>query len=297
MDEELSRCPGNSVVVTGLGYEVPPAIQLWIESGISGLLPDGELLSHDADPLPFLRVRKTVKFMSKQDRLAMSAAAMAVKASGLPADELELQALIVMGVGPISFQKDEAMQVAVNSSVNGEFSMDRFCREAYGSVNPMLLFACLPNMPAYHISVNLRIRGGYGLTYPSCAENYMAFRNAVCELEEGRVSAVLYGGVADQQNFLVQNHHRKTGQGLPAPDCSCFLVLEKASHARARNAPVLARLQELRIQPGAGAVRGGYYFGPADLPLEVVRLCKSGEVGMTHRLQDNGNLFESVWIK
>lgn len=291
--------PGDSVVVTGVGCELPPALHPWLAGEPAAAVAPGAALSHDADPLPFLRVRKTAKFLSKQDRLALAAAAGAVRTAGLSAETLEERTLIAMSVGPIPFQRDEAMAVAHSSSENGEFSMPRFCRDAYEQINPMLLFACLPNMPAYHISANLQIRGGYCLTYPSCAESYHALRNAVCSLSEGAADAVLFGGVADQQNFLVENHHRKTGQALPAPDCACFLVLENASAAAARGAVPLARLADL--QSGQAAPRGmeprSVFLGPADLPIFVARFTRTPAARQTHAWVENGQQSESLWEK
>lgn len=281
MDQNLSERSGNSVAVTGFAYEVPAAS-----------------LSHDADPGPFLRVRKTVKFMSKQDRLAMVAAASAVRSAGLTPGLLATETTISMCVGPIPFQKDEALQVAEHSGDCNGFSMERFCGNAYEEVNPMLLFACLPNMPAYHISANLGIRGGYYLSYPSCAECYGALRNAVDTLAAGTARAVLFGGVADQDNFLVRNHHIKTGQSLPAPDGACFLVLETLGHARARNAQVLAILNGMRISEYTGAgTKSDFHFGAVELPLAVAKFAEGQTTAFTHRFQTNGRQFESEWVR
>lgn len=299
MDTHLSECSGDMVVVTGLGYEIPMALRTWFAGG---LLADGQesaSLAHDADPVPFLRVRKTAKFMSKQDRLALSAAARAVSTSGLNADELETKTLVAMAVGAIPFQEGEARDVAEHSCVDKRFSEERFCQEAYEAFNPMLLFACLPNMPAYHISANLQMRGGYYLTYPSCAESYLALRNAMDALSEGRAQAALFGGVADQQNFLVRNHHRKGGQTLPAPDCACFLVLETLNHAQARKAPILARLSDFEIgnEQGSASPERTCYLGPVELPLEVARLIEGTSDRVRHRLDENELIYESGWSR
>ena len=64
MDAYLSEHARDPVVVTGAGCECPV---------------DGAL-SHDVDPVPYLRVRKTAKYLSKQDRLALGAASRAVRA-------------------------------------------------------------------------------------------------------------------------------------------------------------------------------------------------------------------------
>lgn len=281
MDAHLPEPAGDPVVVTGAAFELPPA----------------GALAHDADPLPFLRVRKSAKFLSKQDRLALAAASRAAASAGLDAAALESGTLIAMGVGPIPFQEEEALAVAEHSAEGGAFSVSRFCREAYEEVNPMLLFACLPNMPAYHISANLGIRGGYYLTYPSCAETYLALQYAVDALREGRVVAALFGAVSDQQNFLVRNHHRKACQTLPAPDCACFLALETQAHAAARGVPVLARLERLGPPAARAATTtsDGFYYGPADLPLAVARLLGAPGRCLTHRAPDGDPLFESEW--
>lgn len=298
MDQELSGYSGDPIVVTGVGLEVPVAIRSWFEAG--GLLEaaGGAALSHDADPVPFLRVRKSAKFMSKQDRLALASAARAVQSARLTPELLDTQVAISMCVGVIPFKEDEAVQVAERSRRGNEFSMEAFSRDAYEVVNPMLVFACLPNMPAYHLSVNLGIRGGYYLTYPSCVESYMALQNAVDALSAGQARAVLFGAAADQQNFLALNHQRKTGQTLPAPDCACFLVLETESGARERKADILARMQGVRVRKVPGAKQPeSCCFGPVDLPLAVARFVEGMGQGGTHRVHDQGYLAESEWSR
>ncbi len=297
MDEKLPKHPRDSVVVTGVGLELPAALRPWLACDMPAACLDGDALAHDADPLPFLKSRKTMKFMSKQDRLAMCAAAQAVNGAALPAELLDMDTMIAMCVGPIPFAESDAMAVAAHAHANDEFSMQQFCGEAYERVNPLLLFACLPNMPAYHVSANLAIHGGYYLTYPSCVESYTALQSAVDALAEGKAKAVLYGGVADQQNFLVRNHHRKTGQLLPAPDVACFLVLETRSHALARGATILARLCASRVtNPCDGDLATTtYHFGPAELPLAVAQLISREAPTVTHRLPGASYCFESDW--
>ncbi len=299
MDTQLSEHPGNMVVVTGLGYEIPAALRTWFAEGVVTGEQASASLSHDADPVPLLRVRKTAKFMSKQDRLALCAAARAVSVSGLAANVLETETLIAMAVGPIPFQEGEALEVAEHSCVDNRFSEERFCKEAYEAFNPMLLFSCLPNMPTYHISANLNMKGGYYLTYPSCAESYLALQNAMDSLSEGRSQAVLFGAVADQQNFLVQNHHRKIHQSLPAPDCACFLVLETLRQAQARKATVLARLCDFNISSDQGNTSAdrSLYLGPVELPLDVARMIEGKSDRLIHRLNENNNSFESEWTR
>jgi hypothetical protein len=118
------------VVVTGLGYEIPPALRTWFAEGVLAGEQESASYSHDVDPVPFLRIRKTAKFMSKQDRLALAAATQSVRASGLAPDVLETKTLVAMAVGPIPFQESEAMEVAEHSCVDNRFSEERFCQEA-----------------------------------------------------------------------------------------------------------------------------------------------------------------------
>ena len=113
-----------------------------------------------------------------------------------------------------------AEPVLSGSLVDGAFSMGAFASRGYRRAHPLLAFRCLPNMPAFHISVNLGILGPYVICYPSCAQTYLALEQACMALDEGQVDVALVAGVAHQTNFLVQHHFARIEHPVePRPAC------------------------------------------------------------------------------
>lgn len=300
MDRRSGEDAGNPVVVTGFGWETSPETGDYLVGRIDRI-PD-DRLSHDCRPVEFLKKRKTMKFMSKQDRLALSAAGKALSASGAEVDRLRSGCGVFMSVGHIPFQRDEAERICTLSTENGRFSMKAFSTKGYDDVNPILAFACLPNMPAHHISANFDLQGEYFITYPGAAQLYTALREAVERLAEGQLEFVLLGGVADQNNFLVENHFRKTDpEGrVRAVDAAGFMMLERADHAAARNRKPLVRLRSLD-QAFVGKPRlsnrerSEIEFGPAQLPLELFAFSKCSEGRFEHLVRTRDHRMRSCW--
>ncbi|MGH9856483.1 MAG: beta-ketoacyl synthase N-terminal-like domain-containing protein, partial [Acidobacteriota bacterium] len=150
-------------------------------------------------------------FMGKQDQLAVIAAGMAARDAGLSEKDLRCKTGIYLCVGYIPFEQQDIESIARNSTIDGKFSMDLFSTKGFEQVNPLLTFRCLPNMPIFHVSFNLNIQGPYFITYPGPAQFYMALEQACIAIESGEIEFALVGGVADQNNFLVQHHYKRSG--------------------------------------------------------------------------------------
>lgn len=182
----------------------------------------------EIDVLPWLRYRKMKKFMGKQDELAVIAAGLAVRDARLSEEDLRTKTGLYLCVGFIPFERREIETIASNSSDNGKFSMDLFSTKGFDEVNPLLTFRCLPNMPIFHVSLNLNIQGPYFITYPGAAQFYTALEQACHALERKEIEFALVGGVADQNNFLVQHHYQRSGITTNAtPDVAGFICLER----------------------------------------------------------------------
>jgi 3-oxoacyl-(acyl-carrier-protein) synthase len=240
------------------------------------------------DPTPWLRQRKLRKFMGRQDDLAVVGAARALESAGLADTALGERAGLYLTVGYIPFEADEIDALHAASSRDGRFSMRRFATEGYLAPNPLLTFRCLPNMPAFHVSVNFEVQGPYLVTYPGAGQLYTALEAAGAALAAGTIDVALVGGVADQRNFLVEHHARRLGREAGAlRDAAGFLVLETAAHATARGAVTRARWLECasryrpwdpfteapdldeRFEDAGLALRG---LGAASLPVGLARL-------------------------
>src|SRR6185295_18256557 len=149
----------------------------------------------------------------------------------------------------------------VDSSIaDGAFSMKRFSTDAFSALSPLLTFRCLPNMPAFHVSLNLDVQGPYSVGYPGIGQFYLALEEAASALDEGTIDVALVGGVADQDNVLVQHHFSRIDGPIDASTLTSaagFLVLERQQDADRRGAASRAR-------PLACEIR----YCPAD-PFEV----------------------------
>ncbi|MCP4691820.1 MAG: hypothetical protein GY859_27490, partial [Desulfobacterales bacterium] len=182
MDQTTPSDAGDPVVVTAVGLEASPDVRDHL-AGKRNRAP-GFQLSHDCSPAVFLRARKTLKFMSKQDRLAVAAGGKALTRAGAMEERPGLRRGVFMAVGFIPFRREEADRLCARAQQNGRFSMEKFSTEGYDGVNPILAFSCLPNMPAHHLSANFDIQGEYFITYPGVAQFYLALQEAVARLRE-----------------------------------------------------------------------------------------------------------------
>ena len=252
------------------------------------------------DVTPWLRVPKLRKFMGKQDRMAVIAASQAAQAAALTPEQLGERTGLFLVVGHIPFERADMELIAAHSTRDGMFDMERFSTTGIDQVNPLLTFRCLPNMPLFHVSLNLGLRGPSFITYPGAGQFALALQSAVQALEDGLVDVALVGAVADQDNFLVGCHRERLGvpSQPPAADVAAFICLEtKASVAR-RGVAGLATLAELEItyQPhdpftrtgkaahdreragvdGDWLTRTDCHLGPASLPVWLGRLAGTG---------------------
>lgn len=244
-----------SVVVTGIGKVV----------GARGAR---------LDVAGYLREPKARKYLGRQDELAVISAGQALAHAGVEGRELGERTGLYVAVGYIPFESRDIEPVLERSLVEGRFSMARFADGGYQRAHPLLAFRCLPNMPAYHVAANFGIEGPYHVAYPSGGQLYLALEQALAALRDRRVDRALVCGVAHQQNFLVEHHHRRIGVD-PARlrDAGATAMLEREGDARARGAEVRARLAHLEIRyrpfdPLAevpGNDDGGVELGPASL--------------------------------
>jgi len=200
------------------------------------------------DPSAHLRSKKTRKFMGTQDDLAVLAAARALAQAELTAEALGERAGLFAVVGYIPFNRDDIDPVLASSLSDERFSMARFSSGGFQRAHPLLTFRCLPNMPAFHVSVNFNVQGPYFVSYPGLGQVYGALEEACSELSAGRIDVALAFGVAHQRNFLVQHHFSRIEPPVPEGelwDAAACVVLERAESAAARGARARAELVEL----------------------------------------------------
>jgi 3-oxoacyl-(acyl-carrier-protein) synthase len=306
----------DALVVTGWGECLPDA-------GEAASRPaDARAAFAETEALPFLKSRKTLKFMGKQDKLAVAAAGKALREAAIPAGEFSAGIGLYLAVGYIPFERADIEVLAGNSVRAGAFSMDLFSRAALDQINPLLTFRCLPNMPLFHVSLNFGIQGPSFVTYPGAGQFYLALERAVKALRSGKVAHALVGGVADQENFLVDFHlgRNPATRAWKARDAAACLCLEKRSTAEARGAAIRLELLSLEIayrahDPFAAPPipdeslaweNGGYrtdpesrHWGPASPPMQLGHAqgqAHAGGTELTHNLKTlDGIEAQSRW--
>lgn len=231
------------------------------------------------DPLPFLRTRKSRKFMGLQDDLAVVAAGRALASAGRTS--LGERAGLFLAVGYIPFLESDIAPV-LEASMDGErFDVRRFGAGGFQKAHPLLTFRCLPNMPAYHVSACFDVQGPYYVTYPGPSELYSALAEARYALEVGIIDIALVGAVAAQSNFLVRHHFSRIEPPQPElHDVAAVLVLERVEDAGARRRGSLDALaidyEPPSLEAYASPERPASSYGPAALPLAVARALESG---------------------
>jgi len=260
------------------------------------------------DPLPYLKQRKLRKFMGVQDELAVVATGRALAAARLGGAGLGERVGVYLAVGHIPFEADEIDRLYAASVEGRRFSMRRFATEGYDSSNPLLAFRCLPNMPAFHVSLSFDVQGPYFVTYPGAGQLYLALEEAWEALDTDAVDVALVAGVAHRRNFLVAHHVSRLEPPVPADrllDGAGCLVLERVRDAEDQGAPVRARLRTLEIayapvdplaEPtgtSGGDGAGDDALGPASLPVALARA--PAGVFRDRLATRDGFLASSVW--
>ena len=264
MDQRPEKLSGADVslkaYIQGYAYAVPEGL------GLDAVPP---AMGTVFDVRPLLKDKKSFKVMSKQDALAVYTAVNAIRKSGLPESAVANDTGIYITVGILPFE-DEPLDVLYKESLkDGRFDMESFSTKAYHSLNPLLTFKCLPNMPLFHVSSNLGMHGRYYITYPGREQWFMSLQQALVDLACGRVSHALVGAVADQRNLLARHHlDRLPGGTADAVDCGVMLVLGRE---RNDNSIASIKLDSMSYSPrdpfreGAAAMaRLPVHTGPAE---------------------------------
>jgi len=327
--------PISSIDVIGCGYSIVSRDAQY-ELDLSELSPLCRLDFDEYSAIEqwllekVLRIPKNRKFMGRQDVLAVTAAARALLSSGLlgegdghgfehHSELLARRCGVYMAVGYIPFEYDELDELSRNSQIDNEFSMARFSTQGIAEVNPLLTFRCLPNMPAFHVSMNFALQGPYAVSYPDIGQFYQVLNQAVTALRVNAIDIALVGGVADQNNFLVQHQLRKLGLSCPSLDAAAFLVLSRKGGQESKDSKPKIELigldshyqaldlmryipdyrETLSYNDNHCSLDQCCYLGPASLALLLCAIAEqapaAGEI--QHRVNSSANLSAaSHWL-
>ena len=278
---ELTRNGKPRVVITGMGALTPlgEVVEFWegLLKGKSGVRyitmfdPDdlgvqiaGEV---DFDPKEQLSP-KEARRMSRASQMALIAARMALKDSGLTRDEVSQngdRAGVVIGTGNAGFELLVDMSYAF--TYKGRKPL------------PTVFVNGLPNLPGHHISVEMGATGPLSTITTACASGTQSIGAGVELIRSGRVDLVFAGGVDgmirkevvaafDAMTALARGYNDSperasrpfdaNREGFVIGEGAGILLLETLAHAQSRGAHIYAEVR------GHGASSDAHHIAAPD---------------------------------
>lgn len=218
-----------------------------------------------------LKNKKDKKLLSKQDKLALISASSAFKKQSENIDKDRIG--IYFAVGTLPFEDKHLTKLARFSQEDGEFSYQKFSSDGFDSMNPLLTFKCLPNMPLFHISYNLEITGRYMMTYPGHNDFTESLSKAYDDLREGLIDQAIVGVSCDQNNILVKHHIHRSFKCHESDivDSTCSFVLTKKLPVSGDIVLESVNTKYLPFSPldHPKVSHDGSFYGPSALALQI----------------------------
>jgi 3-oxoacyl-[acyl-carrier-protein] synthase II len=269
----------NEVVITGIGIFSPIGIgrdAFWnsLCHGHSGV---GHIQSFDTAGLPIRLVaevldfepkrhvsnRKQLKVMCRGSQLGAAAADLACRDAGVEPGKVDPERFgVVLGADRICSDVHASESTYRECLVNGKFDFRRWAVEGMAASFPLSFLKVLPNMIASHISIFQDARGPNNTIHLSEVSSLLAVSEAASVIQRGAADIMLAGGASSMLNpfdcirhcvmgILSQRNEQPKAalrpfdakrDGQVIGEGAAVFVLERRSHAEARNATILARL-------------------------------------------------------
>ena len=214
----------------------------------------GHVVGPDCDSTPVLKSRKMRKFMGRQDELAVIAAVRAVEAAALP-KALGERCGLYLSVGFIPFEACGSRDARRGLDCGGSVVDGAFFDDGVSRAEP----APDVPLPAEHAGVSRLAQSRRAGPVPGWVSGHRPVlsgprRSRRAALDDGTIDLALVGGVADQDNVLVQHHFSRIDGPIHASTLTSaagFLVLERQADADRRGAAWRARpiACEIRYRP------------------------------------------------
>lgn len=273
------RAPGpDDVVITGygaitpLGHDVESYYQsiLRCESAIGLLKPelgvDGQYwmgaVIRDFDPKQHVQPKKIIKVMCREIQLGFGAAMQACRMAGVSSTSVLSDRLGTVFSGDIIFSETDDVQSIVRlCAADGIMDHSRWATEAIENMYPLWMLKSLPNMAACHVGIALDSRGPCNTITTLGTSGLNATLEAINVIRRGNADVMVVGSTASQNTYtrMLQRHEDDYSKAYtnPASACKPFdkdrdgsvsgesassVILERRSHAEARNAKILGTI-------------------------------------------------------
>ncbi len=260
------RDDASRVVITGLGAVSPLGVgvsRLWegltnAESGI-GQITQFDTTNFDCkiageatgfDPAEFVPASEARR-MARASQLAVAAGLEAWRHAGLEVNELPNERIgVMLGCGMGGWEKADS-------------GTTDFRARKSGRGKPFALAASLPNMPAFYVSQYLKAQGPLASITTACATGGQNIGEATEIIRRGAADVMIAGGVEGLvTDFIVAGFagmramptayndnpaaasrpFDRDRSGFVLSEGCGAVILERYTHAKARNAPILAEV-------------------------------------------------------
>jgi len=268
----------RDIVITGLGVVSPIGIgrdAFWssLVGRTSGVRPltlfdtralpvtfGGEIPAFD--PKEFVKPRKSLKVMSRDIQLGVSAADMACADAGIEPGAVDPDRFGVIFAADMILCPLEDFEAAYRSClVEGRFDFRRWGQQALAQMYPLWMLKYLPNMPACHIAIAHDARGPNNSITTAEVSSLLAVSEAARIIERGQADAMVVGGASSRihpTTFVrasIGDVSRRTDRpqaasrpfdrardGAVYGEGAAAIVLESRAHAVARGAKIMGRV-------------------------------------------------------
>ncbi|MCD6459850.1 beta-ketoacyl-[acyl-carrier-protein] synthase family protein [bacterium] len=207
----MTNSDRKRIVVTGLGIISPLGIgkDVYWENVLSGKHGidklefrgvDGEKtiyagIINDFKDRDYVAHRKSLKVMSRDIKIAVGGAKLAIEDSGIDLEAFDPAELgVCIGAGMIHTDLDVLGYPISQSVENGSFSMKKFGSTGQELLFPLWLLKQLPNMLASHISIIFNAQGPSNSLTTASAAGLQSVGEAVRIIERGDAVRFICGG-------------------------------------------------------------------------------------------------------
>lgn len=231
----------------------------------------GEVAGFSARDFVPKSYRKAVKVMARDIELAVAAADLAIRDSGLVTKGIDEANVSVdgarfacnIGAGLICADLEELGSALQTALKDGQFDLHAWGREGMNNLTPLWLLKYLPNMLACHVTIIHDLRGPSNTITCGEASSHLSIGEAWHQVQRGHADWAIAGGAESKLNPMGLLRQGKLGRlatrsnDRPAEACRPFdaahdggvvgeggglLVLEDLEHARQRGARIYAEV-------------------------------------------------------
>jgi 3-oxoacyl-[acyl-carrier-protein] synthase II len=217
---------------------------------------------NDFDPKQYVKPRKSLKVMSREIQMGVSAANLAMDSAGLSKGAVDPDRMgVVLGADMLYSEPVEVVDLFRSCLHDGKFDFDQFGDQVMSQLFPLWMLKYLPNMIASHVGIAHDARGPNNTIVSGEVSSLLAVMEAAKIVQRGDADVMLTGGAGSRLSLgpllyrggIDCSHRNDDPAGASRPfdrdrdgmvngEGAAVLVLESHAHAVRRGAGILARV-------------------------------------------------------